>query len=45
MKRKSFDKSNFTANFRNEKLEDGKLNFLRGGDGDGSQGATDPWKP
>ncbi len=34
------------ARFRNAKLEKNKMNFLLGGDGDGSQpGNDDPWDP
>jgi hypothetical protein len=46
MKKKSFAKSNFTEKFRNEKIEDNKLNFLLGGDENGGEGGTgDPWNP
>ena len=39
-------KSDLTEQFRNEKIEGTKMNYLVGGDGDGSQGAADdPWKP
>ena len=38
------EKSDFTGKFRNEKIEDKKMNFLVGGDGDGGQGAPpDLW--
>lgn len=38
------------TNFQNDQIENSKLNFLTGGDGgsgdgDGSEGSTDPWKP
>lgn len=42
MKKKTMN--DFTDKFRKEKIERRKMNYLVGGDGDGSQGATfDPW--
>ena len=42
MKKKTMN--DFTDKFRIEKIEHKKMNYLLGGDGDGSQGATfDPW--
>jgi len=42
MKKKTMN--DFTDKFRKEKIEPRKMNYLLGGDGDGSQGATfDPW--
>ena len=39
MKRSDLDK-----NFKNEKIDRKKLNYLIGGDGDGSEGSIDdPW--
>ena len=41
---KKIRKSELTENFRKEKIERKKMNYLHGGDGNGSQGATDdPW--
>lgn len=46
MKRKPMPNSDLEARFRNERMERMKMNFLRGGDGDGSQpGNDDPWDP
>lgn len=46
MKKKSVTQSDLTKKFSSEMIEDAKLNFLVGGDGDGSQHAPpDPWKP
>lgn len=43
---KKMTKRENIAKFRNEKMDDNKLNYLHGGDGDGSQTAPpDPWKP
>jgi hypothetical protein len=43
---KKMTKREDIAKFRNEKMDDKKLNYLLGGDGDGGQGGTfDPWKP
>ena len=37
-------KSELTEKFRKEMIERKKMNYLHGGDGNGSQGATDdPW--
>jgi len=37
-------KSELEKNFKNEKIDRKKLNYLIGGDGDGGQGALDdPW--
>jgi len=37
-------RSDLEKNFKNEKIDRKKLNYLIGGDGDGSQGALDdPW--
>jgi len=44
MKKKLMKKSDLTEKFSNEMIEDNKMNYLVGGDGNGSQGATDdPW--
>ncbi len=44
MKKKLMPKSDLTQKFRKEMIEGKKLNYLVGGDGNGSQGATDdPW--
>jgi len=44
MKRKLKFKRDIEARFRNEKMEESKLNFLLGGDENGGQGGTDdPW--
>ena len=44
MKKRLMEKSDFTGKFRSEKIEDKKMNFLVGGDGDGGQGSPpDPW--
>ncbi len=44
MKTRLMTKSDLTEQFRNEKIESKKMNYLVGGDGDGSQGADfDPW--
>jgi hypothetical protein len=40
---KKMTKRNFTEKFRNEMIDRNKMNYLVGGDGDGSQGSTDPW--
>ena len=46
MKKKSTKKSDLTQKFSTEMMEDKKLNYLVGGDGDGGQGsADDPWLP
>ena len=46
MKKRLMTKSDLTEQFRNEKIEGKKMNYLVGGDGNGSQGAIDdPWKP
>jgi len=37
-------RSDLEKNFKNEKIDRKKLNYLIGGDGDGGQGAIgDPW--
>lgn len=37
-------KRDFAEEFRNEKIEGKKMNYLVGGDGNGGQGSTDdPW--
>lgn len=42
---KKLTKTDIAKKFNNEKIEDKKMNYLVGGDGDGGQGATfDPWK-
>jgi hypothetical protein len=42
MKKKT--RSELEKKFRNDKIDNKKLNYLQGGDGDGSQGAIDdPW--
>jgi hypothetical protein len=44
MKKRLMTKSDFAKKFKNEIIEGKKLNYLIGGDGDGSQGSTDdPW--
>ena len=43
MKKKAMFKTNLKARFSQEKLDDNKLNFLKGGDGDGSQPGIPPW--
>lgn len=44
MKKKMVKKSELTEKFNKEMIEGKKMNFLVGGDGDGSQGSTgDPW--
>jgi hypothetical protein len=41
---KKTTKSEFTEKFRKEMIERKKMNYLVGGDGNGSQGSTDdPW--
>ena len=41
---KKMKRSDLDKNFKNEKIDRKKLNYLIGGDGDGSQGAIDdPW--
>ena len=41
---KKMKRSDLEKNFKNEKIDRKKLNYLIGGDGDGSQGAIgDPW--
>ncbi|MCK4880403.1 MAG: hypothetical protein KAS82_07080 [Bacteroidales bacterium] len=45
MKKRLMTKSDFAEKFRNEKIEGKKMNYLVGGDGDGSEGAPpDPWR-
>jgi hypothetical protein len=44
MKKKLMPKSDLTQKFNKEMIEGKKLNYLVGGDGNGSQGSTDdPW--
>ena len=44
MKKRLMTQSDFTEKFRNEKIEGKKMNYLVGGDGDGSEGSLDdPW--
>jgi len=43
MKKKAMFNANLEARFSQEKMDDNKLNFLKGGDGDGGQGGIDPW--
>lgn len=45
MKRKLMLTANLLGRFKEEELNDRKLNYLKGGDADGSQGSTDPWDP
>jgi hypothetical protein len=41
---KKMKRSDLEKNFKNEKIDRKKLNYLIGGDGDGGQGAIDdPW--
>ena len=43
---KKMKRSDLEKNFKNEKIDRKKLNYLIGGDGDGGQGAIDdPWNP
>jgi hypothetical protein len=39
MKKRTLTKNDFEEKFRNERIEGRKMNYLVGGDGDGSQGA------
>ena len=44
MKKKLMAKSDFAQKFRNEKLENKKMNYLVGGGKQGGEGSTDdPW--
>ena len=43
MKKKLMTKSDLTQKFSKEMIEGKKMNFLVGGDGDGSEGMVDPW--
>ena len=43
MKKKLMPKSELTQKFSKEMIEGKKMNYLVGGDSDGSQGAVDPW--
>ncbi len=43
MKKKAMFNANLEARFSQEKMDDSKLNFLKGGDGNGSQPGIDPW--
>ena len=44
MKKKLMKKSDLTEKFNKEMIEGKKMNYLVGGDGDGSQGMLDdPW--
>ena len=41
---KKMKRSDLDKNFKNEKIDRKKLNYLIGGDGDGGQGSIDdPW--
>lgn len=41
---KKITKTDIAKKFNNEKIEDKKMNYLVGGDGNGGQGSTgDPW--
>ena len=41
---KKMKRSDLDKNFKNEKIDRKKLNYLMGGDGDGAQGSVDdPW--
>ena len=41
---KKMKRSDLDKNFKNEKIDRKKLNYLIGGDGDGSEGSIDdPW--
>ena len=44
MRRTKMAKTNLEARFTEEKMDDKKLNFLKGGDGDGGQGGVIPWE-
>lgn len=45
MKKRTLTKNDFEENFRNERIEGRKMNYLFGGDGDGSQiPPPEPWK-
>ncbi len=43
MKRSTMTKTDLEARFNAEKMDNKKLNFLRGGDADGGQGGIPPW--
>ena len=43
MRRTKLTKTNLVARFTEEKMDDRKLNFLKGGDSNGGQGGTNPW--
>ena len=43
MRRTKLTKTNLEARFTEERMDDKKLNFLKGGDGNGGQGGTNPW--
>jgi hypothetical protein len=43
MKKQLFETVEFEKRFQNEKLEEKQLNYLRGGDGDGSEPGISPW--
>jgi len=44
MKKQLMRKSDLAEKFSKEMIEDKKMNYLVGGDGDGAQGSTDdPW--
>jgi len=45
MKRSDFFNVDLEARFNEAKMDDSQMNFLHGGDGDGGQGSSDPWKP
>ncbi len=43
MKRSTMTKADLEARFTAEKMDDRKLNFLKGGDFDGGEPGTNPW--
>ncbi len=43
MKKKAMFDANLEARFSQEKMDDSKLNYLKGGDGDGSQPGIPEW--
>ena len=45
MKRSTMTKTDLEARFTAEKMDDRKMNFLKGGDpdGDGGEPGTNPW--
>ena len=44
MRRTKLTKTNLEARFNEEKMDDRKLNFLKGGDENGGQGGVIPWE-